>query len=81
MKKLKIEISICALQYGCGVPPRGYIPILGPVGPPRTDREGLKVYLVSYTNNTDDLEAIFEISYFHPTQKSKSPICNQYGQN
>ena len=43
-KKVKIEISRHALQDSCGVPPRGYVPILGPIGLPRTNRESLKVY-------------------------------------
>ena len=42
-------------------------------------RYGLKVYVISYTNKTGDLEAIFEISYFQSIQKPKCHICYPYG--
>ena len=79
MKKLNFGISRNILNHGCGVTSRGYMPIFSPIGLPGTEQDGLKVYLVSYTNKTGNLEAVFEKSYFQPTQKPKSPICYPYG--
>ena len=53
--------------------------IFGLQWPRARQRNGLKVYLVSYTNKSVDLKAVFEISYFQTTQKPKSPICYPYG--
>ena len=59
MKKTNFGISLQKCYHSCGVPPGGYMPIFGPIGPPRTERAVAKVYLVSYTNKTKDSEAIF----------------------
>ena len=42
-------------------------------------RKRAKVYVVSYTNKTGDLEAIFEMSYFQSAHKPKCDICYPYG--
>ena len=42
-------------------------PKIDPAGHPAWPRKGLKVYVVSYTNKTGNLEAIFEISHFQST--------------
>ena len=51
-----------------GLSPPSNMSALATSGPP-------KFYVVSYTNKTGDLEAIFEISYFQSTQKPKCLKC------
>ena len=62
--------------YGCGKTPHQKwahgVYAYAPARPP-------KFYVVSYTNKTGDLEALFEISYFWLTQKRKCHICYLYG--
>ena len=38
-----------------------------------------KVYKASYTNETEKMEAVFEISYLQFTQMPKNVICYTYG--
>ena len=54
-------------------------PKIDPAGHPASPRNGFKVYVVSYTNKTYDMEAIFEISCFQSTQNLKCTICYPYG--
>ena len=62
--------------YGCGKTPHQKwahgVYAYAPARPP-------KFYVVSYTNKTGDLEALFEISYFWLTPKRKCHICCSYG--
>ena len=53
-------------------------PKIDPAGHPARPRKTFKVYLVSYTNKTGYLEAIFEISHFQSTQKPKCLIDKPY---
>ena len=55
------------------------IPNFIPIGLTKFGPSDFKVYVVSYTNKTVDLEANFEISYFQSTQMPKCSICYPYG--
>ena len=55
------------------------IPNFIPIGLTKFGPSDFKVYVVSYTNKTDDLKAISEISYFQSTKKPKCHICYPYG--
>ena len=61
---MNFGISLHESYHTCVVPPKGYMSIFSPFGPPRTEQHGLKVYIVSYTNEIMDSEAFSYISYF-----------------
>ena len=78
LSKIPSEFALREIYWGYGWGKTPYqksdleVNAYAPAPPP-------KFYVVSCTNKTGDLEAIFEIPYFQSTPKPKWQICYSYG--